>query len=249
MRLPAVLLTALFALACVRPATTPSPARTTAAITAEELRTRLYIFADDSMLGRQAGTDGNVKATDYIVRELRRIGGGLEPAGDDGTFFQTIPLMRFANAGWRPGEPVTVLGVDGAGEPLVLGSDYIAAYSSRFPPHRGSRGRLTTGEFLVEPLRGAPVIYGGVFGDTSAAAIGAVTPAQAAGKLVIFTTRPDSTGERTYTRISDTLTAGRWRSAATRRRASSRSSSRPPPPRRCSASRWRRRGRVTPGAR
>ena len=43
-----------------------APKPTTAAITAEELRTRLYIFADDSMLGRQVATVGNMKALTYI---------------------------------------------------------------------------------------------------------------------------------------------------------------------------------------
>ena len=52
--------------------------------------TRLYIFADDSMLGREAGTSGNVKGTDYIAAEAKRL--GLLPAGDSGTYFQTIPL-------------------------------------------------------------------------------------------------------------------------------------------------------------
>ena len=53
--------------------------------------TRLYIFADDSMLGREAGTLGNVKGTDYVAAEMRRM--GLEPAGDNGTFFQTVPVV------------------------------------------------------------------------------------------------------------------------------------------------------------
>ena len=57
----------------------PGPRPTTAAITARDLMTRLYIFADDSMQGREAGTPGNVKGTDYIAAEIRRL--GLVPAG------------------------------------------------------------------------------------------------------------------------------------------------------------------------
>ncbi len=38
------------------------PAATSPEIRAEDLMTRLYIFADDSMLGREAGTEGNVRA-------------------------------------------------------------------------------------------------------------------------------------------------------------------------------------------
>ncbi|MGH7627081.1 MAG: hypothetical protein ACREOJ_17420, partial [Gemmatimonadaceae bacterium] len=99
---------ALFGAACARgsaPATGAAPAvfdpyvpaarmhapqPTTADITPADLRTRLYIFSDDSMLGREAGTLGNVKGTTYIASEIQKM--GLVPAGDNGTYFQTIPL-------------------------------------------------------------------------------------------------------------------------------------------------------------
>src|SRR5213082_1791115 len=72
------------------PPRTHRPAPTVPAITPGHLMTRLYIFADDSMQGREAGTPGNVKGTDYIAAEIKR--SGLVPAGDGGTYFQTIPL-------------------------------------------------------------------------------------------------------------------------------------------------------------
>jgi len=55
---------------------------TSAAITAPDLRTRLYIFADDSMMGRQFGTEGNLKATQYIANELARL--SIQPGGTGG---------------------------------------------------------------------------------------------------------------------------------------------------------------------
>ena len=68
------------------------PQATTANITPADLMTRLYIFADDSMMGRAAGTIYHDKATDYLAREVAKM--GLRPGGDNGTFFQTIPLKR-----------------------------------------------------------------------------------------------------------------------------------------------------------
>src|SRR2546423_1107250 len=65
---------------------------TTPAITASDLMTRLYIFADDSMMGRAAGTIYHDKGTNYLAHEVARL--GLKPGGDSGTFFQTIPLKR-----------------------------------------------------------------------------------------------------------------------------------------------------------
>jgi len=47
-----------------------APQPTTAAISAADLMTRLYIFADDSMQGRETGTAGHLKSTSYIASEL-----------------------------------------------------------------------------------------------------------------------------------------------------------------------------------
>src|SRR5262245_42719287 len=91
---------ALFAL-CAWPAVTlaqaaPLPLKlapkpTAPGISAADLMTRLYIFADDSMMGREVGTEYHLKATNYIEREVRRL--GLQPGGDNGTFFQNIPVF------------------------------------------------------------------------------------------------------------------------------------------------------------
>ncbi|MBA3496805.1 MAG: peptidase M28, partial [Gemmatimonadales bacterium] len=70
---------------------TATPTGTAPAITAADLRARLAIFADDSMMGRAAGTLGNVRGTAYLAGEARRL--GLTPAGENGTFFQTVPLV------------------------------------------------------------------------------------------------------------------------------------------------------------
>ena len=76
-----------------RAAAAPAPAATTqTALTAADLRTRLFLYADDSMLGRETGSIGNAKATAYIAAEARRL--GLEPAGDSGGYFQNVPVIR-----------------------------------------------------------------------------------------------------------------------------------------------------------
>jgi hypothetical protein len=67
---------------------TPRP--TSKDITAADLMSRLYAFADDSLMGRDAGTAGSFKATAMLAREAERL--GLTPAGDNGTYFQVLPL-------------------------------------------------------------------------------------------------------------------------------------------------------------
>src|SRR5579872_2879187 len=67
-----------------------APAPAASGISSADLRRRLFTFADDSMLGRGAGTEGNVKGTNYIAAEVARL--GLKPAGENGTYFVNVPL-------------------------------------------------------------------------------------------------------------------------------------------------------------
>ena len=131
---------------------------TSAAITAGDLMSRLYVFADDSMIGRVAGTEGHMKGTAYIAAQVKKM--GLLPAGDDGTYFQNVPFIarRFAAS--------TMLTVDGGA--LAGYTDLVAL------PFRGAGAR---------PLDGAQAIYGGMLGDSAHA----LTAAQAAGKIVVLT--------------------------------------------------------------
>jgi hypothetical protein len=134
-----------------------APKATTAAITAGDLMSRLFIFADDSMKGRETGTRGHVVSTAYIARELRRL--GLQPAGDNGTFFQDVPLVN------RPFDPTkSTIAVEGV--VLIPGVDFVP---------QQFRG-------LPRAFDGAQVIYGGTYGDTA----GLPSVDQLRGKVVVF---------------------------------------------------------------
>jgi hypothetical protein len=132
-----------------------APQPTSAEISARDLMTRLYIFADDSMMGRETGTRGHLMSTAYIANELRRL--GLEPAGDNGTYFQNVPMVRRA---FDTRSTITV-----GGTTLHGGADFIAS--------------APTGQ--VPSLGTVDVIFGGRAGDTS----GALPAEQARGKLLL----------------------------------------------------------------
>lgn len=136
-------------------------APTTGPVSAADLSARLHALAHDTMLGRAAGTPANVKATDYIAAELRRA--GLEPAGENGTFFQAIDLVV---TGLAPG---AALSADG--RPLALWTD--------FAPVTPVEGTFRFGGRLAAE-RGVPVVFGGRIGGDMLA------PEQAAGKLVVL---------------------------------------------------------------
>ena len=146
-----------------------APRPTTGAITPADLMTRVYGFADDSMMGRQTGTVYHDKGTDYIARELKRL--GLKPAGDSGTYFQRLPVVMRAIASGAK------LVTDG--KEFVAGRDFIA---------RDVRDLNAS----ARDMQSAPVVYGGVY-------VAPPTPQQlpdttawlsrdaAAGKVVLMT--------------------------------------------------------------
>ena len=99
-----------------------APALTTtvtppAVLSEAELRTHVFAFADDSMLGRRAGTEGGLKASRYLADHLARA--GLEPGGENGTFFQDIRFVRIR------AEAASSLTV--AGQSLSYGDDFVVA--------------------------------------------------------------------------------------------------------------------------
>ena len=62
------------------------------AIRSADLKRDLYRLADDHFRGREAGTLDELKASTWLAEEARKA--GLEPAGDDGTWFQFFSLIR-----------------------------------------------------------------------------------------------------------------------------------------------------------
>jgi hypothetical protein len=81
----------LFAAASVPAQTIPSPAAINT-IREQDLRRDLFAMAGDSMRGREAGTLDEMRASMWTAEQLRTI--GLEPMGENGTFFQWFNMRR-----------------------------------------------------------------------------------------------------------------------------------------------------------
>ena len=62
------------------------------AIKSADIKKDLYYLADDHFRGREAGTPDELKASVWLAEQARKA--GLEPAGDDGTYFQFFDLIR-----------------------------------------------------------------------------------------------------------------------------------------------------------
>ena len=127
------------------------------AITAADLRQRLYLIADDSLMGRETGSLGAFKASAYVAAEFRRL--GLEPAGDSGTYFQTAPFWDVKV------DPRSRL-VTSGGNTLHLGTDFLPV------------------GFAVPPraLDQTPVLSAGSVADTAHL----MSPTGIAGKFIVL---------------------------------------------------------------
>jgi hypothetical protein len=66
--------------------------RALATVSAPAVRAHMTFLADDLLEGRATGTRGYDLAARYVAAQLAAL--GLEPAGDDKTFFQTVPLRE-----------------------------------------------------------------------------------------------------------------------------------------------------------
>jgi hypothetical protein len=91
------------------------------AIRPEAIRADMRFLADDLLEGRGTGTRGHEIAAKFIASEFE--GMGLEPAGEHGTYFQSVPLR---SARTDEAKTSLTLARGGKEEKLVFRKDFIA---------------------------------------------------------------------------------------------------------------------------
>jgi hypothetical protein len=72
-------------------AVAPAPGDPVETITATDMRNRIAFLASDALRGRDTPSPGLDTAAAWIAREFQRL--GLEPGGENGTFFQRYPFV------------------------------------------------------------------------------------------------------------------------------------------------------------
>jgi Zn-dependent M28 family amino/carboxypeptidase len=82
-------------------------------IAAEKIRQHVNYLASDALEGRGTGQKGGDLAADFIAAQFKRY--GLKPAGENGTYFQSVPLV-----GVKTLPETSFALVPSSGEPLVL---------------------------------------------------------------------------------------------------------------------------------
>jgi Zn-dependent M28 family amino/carboxypeptidase len=92
-----------------------------ASIDAEKIRAHVRFLADDLLEGRGPGVRGGDLAAKYIATQFALA--GLQPAGDNGTFFQQVAF--FGMTVKRDATTFALAPATGPAMPLVFGPDYV----------------------------------------------------------------------------------------------------------------------------
>ena len=99
----------------------PLRARLPPSIDPEKIRAHVRFLASDLLEGRGPGTRGGQLAAEYIATQFALA--GARPAGDNGTYFQKVPLLAVHTEVDKTS--FTLVPATGAPIPLKYGEDYL----------------------------------------------------------------------------------------------------------------------------
>ncbi len=128
------------------------------AVRDDELRRDVFAMASDAMRGREAGTLDELRAAAWVAERAREA--GLQPAGDDGTYFQWWPMRRIRVAAASrvlvDGQPVALWRDAAVVAPLDAAADvpvvWVGAASADSLRRLDLRGKAVAA-LLVPPAR------------------------------------------------------------------------------------------------
>ncbi|HQR17324.1 MAG TPA: M28 family peptidase [Gemmatimonadales bacterium] len=95
-RLPSLLLACALSSTVTAASAQTEVDKATQAVSANVIRAHIEFLASDALEGRGPGTRGGDLAARYIATQFIRL--GLQPAGDDSTYFFKVPLISFTPA-------------------------------------------------------------------------------------------------------------------------------------------------------
>lgn len=133
-------------------------------ISGDRIRAHVKYLASDELQGRGVGTTGERLATRYIASQLKAE--GVQPAGDNGTYFQRVPMVEVAV---RPDASLTASGKgehisfvqlkDFVGVPLSQKPENNFDAEAVFVGHGISASEFGWDDYKGENLRGKVLVY------------------------------------------------------------------------------------------
>lgn len=115
-------------------------------ISGDKIQADVKYLASDELEGRGVGTRGEKLATDYIATQLKTA--GVQPAGDDGTYFQRVPLVGSTTL---PGAMLAIAGPNGNRTSLQFGTDYVGTAYSQQPQNNFDAEAIFVGHGISAP--------------------------------------------------------------------------------------------------
>jgi Zn-dependent M28 family amino/carboxypeptidase len=157
-------------------------------VSGEKIRAHVKYLSSDELEGRGVGTRGGKLATDYIAAQLEAE--GVKPGGDNGTYFQRVPLVIVKT---RSTASLTISGTRGATR-LRPVTDFVGTSLAQKPTNDFSAQAIFVGHGISAPEFGWDDYKG----------------ANVKGKvLVFFTNEPPSTDPKFFDGPALTY-YGRW---------------------------------------
>ena len=150
-KLSIVLLLAALALALVaaeKPAPPPAVKRAMSMLSTDAMRAHDQFLASDLLEGRGPGTRGDALARQYIATQFAAY--GLQPAGDDGTYMQRVPLIGITMDAEKTSVSFTKAGAPPIG-PLKFLEQFVATDQSQSPGSALDSEVVFVGHGVVAP--------------------------------------------------------------------------------------------------
>ena len=114
-------------------------------LSGENIRTHVKFLSSDLLEGRGVGARGGAVATEYIASQFAVV--GAKPAGDNGTYFQKVPLV-----GVRTGTGAELSAVAGDKTlSLHWSDDFVATSHLQKPDSRFDAGAVFVGHGIIAP--------------------------------------------------------------------------------------------------
>lgn len=110
----------------------------------DAIRAHMTFLASDNLLGREAGSREYEIAADYVAARFMEF--GLKPAGDSGSYLQSVPMTTFVADKGR----IELVGKNGT-VPLVFGEDYIPGATPLSPTVDLNAPMVFAGFGIVSP--------------------------------------------------------------------------------------------------
>ena len=114
-------------------------------ISGDRMRAHVKFLSDDLLEGRGVGTRGGRLATKYIASQFALI--GAKPAGDNGTYFQRVPMVGVAT------EPGATLAGDGHGKQVSFrwNDDFVGVSQLQQPSVQMDAEAIFVGHGIAAP--------------------------------------------------------------------------------------------------